>query len=1030
MNLTRFAIKRPVGITMIVMLFVVLGLYSFSHLGVELLPAMNTPFVTVSVSYPGAGPEEIEQQVIKPLEESLSSVSNLKHMTSMVSQERALIILEFSFGANSDIASIDVSKKVSAVRSKLPDSVNEPVVVKRDINAEPIMEIAVTSQYPLSDMYTKANGVFKEHLERANGVSEVELNGGRDKEVAVEIDKDKLSFYHVSLNQVVNLIRGENILLPAGSVYSDKNQADVRLIAQYKTPEDINHLQVSNFAGINIPLTEIATIKEQDSRVNRYSRVNGQEAVSLAIYKNSDANLVDTVNEVQAELEKLKHDYPNYQFTEITNSADFVKKSLKGTLIALMEGIFTTALVLYLFLRGWRSTAAVIIAIPTSLIACFFAMYIAGFSFNMMSLMGMTFCVGILVDDSIVVLENIHRHLKLGKNAEQAAEDGRMEIGMAAIAITLCDVVVFMPIAFMTGMIGQSFRQFGLTIVFATLFSLFVSFTLTPMIAAKLYRKGLEEPQGKLWSFMNGLEKRVIAKYEQILKWSLGNSKKVLVTVLFLFILSFALIPAGIIGSEYMPQTDESSFRVSVELPVGDSLEQTDKVVSKLEEYINTIPEVRNCLSAVGIPSSNNAFLTVQLVDQKKRERSVWEIADLVRGFAGSKLGLAKVRVSETQSSIVGVSGGAGSGHGFANAPIQIELRGNNIEDLIRSSKNLQTLLAQISGVKDIRSSYTEGIPELQLSIDREKMKFYGTSVSEVSNTFSAAIAGQKAGVLTNDPQNDGQDTDIVVRLKNSEGFKETDLRSIPIRAGAQTINLGEVANISQGTGPVMIRRVDKERSINVQANLTDRPLKEVLQEIQQRLKTEKLSSGITYRFAGQVSSMGDTFAQMFLALGLSLILVYMLLAILYESFSTPMIRMLSLPLGLIGAFLFLALTKNTINLYSLIGILVMDGLVAKNGTLLLDYTLTLMDKGMNAYDAIIEAGKTRLRPIFMTTLTMVVGMLPTALSMTEGAETRSSMAWVIIGGLLSSTIFTLIIIPIIFLFFNRLQGKRKVVNN
>lgn len=1032
MNITRFSIKRPVGITMVVMFFVVLGLYSFYHIGVELLPALNTPYVTVSVNYPGAGTEAIEQQVIKPLEDSLSSVANIKQMTSMANPERANIILEFEFGANADMASIDVTKRVNAVRSQLPEGVSEPVVVKRDINAQPIMEIAVTSQYPLSDMYTKADKVFKEHLERANGVSEVNLNGGRDKEIAIEVDKDKLLFYNISLNQIVSLIKGENTLLPAGSVYSNKTQTDVRLTAQYKTPEDLKQLQVANSEGAYIPLTEIANIKAQDSRATRYGRVNGQEAVSLEIYKNSDANIVDTAKAVSVELEKLKKDYPDYQFTTITDSSNFVKNSLNGTLGTLIEGLLTTGLVLYLFLRGWRSTAAVVIAIPTSLIATFFVMHIAGFTFNMMSLMGMTLCVGILVDDSIVVLENIHRHLRMGKDSKQAAEDGRMEIGMAALAITLCDVVVFMPIAFMTGMTGQFFRQFGLTIVFATLFSLFVSFTLTPMLASRFYQSGLKEPKGRLWSLMDRIEKKAIVHYENILCWSLANSKRVIAVVLVLFILSIALIPAGIIGAEYMPKTDESSFRLSVELPVGQNIDQTNEVVNKLEQYIKTIPEVKNCLSYVGSPTSNNGFLSVQLVNRRERDRSVWQIADDVREFAGSQIRHAKIRVSETQSSIAGVSGGSGGGRGLGGAPIQIELRGNNLENLVASSNQVQLMLAKIAGVKDIRSSYTEGMPELQINVDRDKLKFYNTSVSEVTNTFTAAISGQKAGVLTNDPNNAGEDTEIVVRLKNSDGFKASDLLTIPVKAGNQRLFLGEVAQIEQGTGPVMIRRVDKERSINIQANLTNRPLKEVLQEIQQNLTPELLGEGITYRSTGQAKSMDDTFGQMFKALGLSLILIYMLLAILYESFLTPLIRMLSLPLGLIGSFAFLAITGNTINLYSLIGILIMDGLVAKNGTLLLDYTLTLKDRGMSAYEAVIEAGKTRLKPIFMTTFTMIFGMLPTALSMTEGSETRVSMAWVIIGGLISSTIFTLIVIPIIFLFFEqyplrKLLSKTKV---
>lgn len=1002
---------------MIVLFFVVLGLYSLHSIGVELLPALNTPYVTVSVRYPGAGTEEMEQQVIKPLEDSLSSVAHLKHMTSTARPENANIVLEFDFSANADIASIDVTKQVNSVRRKLPDGIDEPSVKKRDINATTILEIAVTSNQPLADTYTKANDVFKERLQRGDGVSEVLLYGGRDKEVAIELDKNKLRFYNLAINPIVSKIKNENTLLPAGTVFNDKTQSDVRLLAQYTTPDEIAKLQITNADGIPVLLKNVATITEQDKRVSRYSRVNGSAAVSLSVYKNSDASVVDTVASTLEQLETLRTEYPDYTFTIVTNASKYVANSLHNTMANLMEGLFTTGLILYLFLRGWRSTAAVIIAIPTSLISTFFVMYIAGFTFNMMSLMGMALCIGVLVDDSIVVLENIHRHLKMGKDAATAAEDGRSEIGMAAIAITLCDVVVFMPIAFMTGMTGQFFRQFGLTIVFATLFSMFVSFTLTPMLASRLFKNGLVEPKGAIWDFMERMEQRAINKYETILRWSLGHSKKVIASVLVLFIATMALIPLGVIGSEYMPRTDEGSFRISVELPVGQNIEQSDQVVKILEQYLSTIPEVTNYLSSTGSPTSNNGSLSVQLVDRKDRNRTVWQITDLVRAYAKQNIPNATIRVNESQSSVAGVSGkGSGGGGG---APIQIELLGANMDNLVKSSYQTQTILSKIRGIKDIKSSYTEGMPEIQLTVDRDRLKFYNSSVSEVTNVFNAAIAGQQAGTYANDPTNGGLDTDITVRLKGSDGFTINDIRSLPVMAGNHQISLGDVANLKEGTGPVMLQRVDKQRSITIQANITDRPLNEVLQEISKKLITKELGPGISYRYKGQATSMNDTFSQMFQALALSLILVYMLLAVLYESLLTPFIRMFSLPLGMIGSLLFLAITNNTINLYSLIGILVMDGLVAKNGTLLLDYTLTLMDRGVGAFDAIIEAGRTRLKPIFMTTLTMVVGMLPTALSMTEGSETRVSMAWVLIGGLLSSTIFTLIIIPIVFLFFH-----------
>lgn len=1018
MNLTRFSIQRPVGISMIVALFVVLGLYSFYRIGVELLPALNTPYVTVSVRYPGANAESVEQQVVKPLEDALSSVSNVKKITANASAERAWITLELEFSANADYASIEATKKVNAARRKLPDDIEEPVVIKRDINAQPIVEIAVLSKYPLSDIYSKTVNTFQERLQQSDGVSEIELYGGRDKEVAVEIDKDKMALYKLTLTQIADKISSENQLLPSGSVYTEKTKTDIRVTAQYQTAAEIEKLQVVNSDGAAIPITAVATVKEQDARADRFGRVNGQDAISLAIYKNSDANIVSTANAILANVEKLKQEFPEYQFVVVSNDATYVNNSLHNTLGTLIEGLCTTGLVLFLFLRGWRSTLAVMIAIPTSLVSTFLVMYMADFTFNMMSLMGMALCVGILVDDSIVVLENIHRHMSMGKDAKTAAEDGRTEIGMAAVAITLCDVVVFLPIAFMTGMTGQFFRQFGLTIVFATLFSLFISFTLTPMLASRFFKDGLKNPDGRIWTWMDKLEAAAIDAYERVLKWSLHHQKKILLSALALFVFTMSFIPLGVVGSEYMPRTDESSFTINVELDVGQSVDQTDKIVAVLEEYLRTVPEVKHYLSRVGGSNAHEGRIKVELYDRKNRDLSVWQITDKVRKFAKEHITTAKVRVKETQSSVAGVAGGGGGG---GSGSLQIELRGNDMQALTKASYLAQELIRDnIRGTKDISSSYTEGMPELQLVIDREKLKYYDTSIADIQHAFSSAIAGKSAGVIANDVKNDGQDTDIKARFKGSDGFKASDIAKIPLSAGGQTIFIEDVASIIAGVGPVSIRRVDKQRSIVIGANLTDRPLNEVIGETRALLSSTDLGNGVTYRFTGQADRMTDTFLELAQALCLALVLIYMLLAVLYESTLTPFIRMFSLPLGLIGSVLLLFLTNNTINLYSLIGILVMDGLVAKNGTLLLDYTLTLMDRGMNAYEAIIEAGKARLKPIFMTTLTMVVGMLPTALAMTEGSETRVSMAWVIIGGLLTSTVFTLVVIPIIFLFFER----------
>ena len=625
--------------------------------------------------------------------------------------------------------------------------------------------------------------------------------------------------------------------------------------------------------------------------------------------------------------------------------------------------------------------------------------------------MGMALCIGILVDDSIVVLENIHRFLEKGYAADEAAEKGRNQIGMAAVAMTLCDIVVFLPIAFLESTTGQYFKEFGLTIVFATLMSLVVSFTLTPMMASKLYANGLLVPQGKFWNWVDRFEYQATEDYGNFLKRCLAKPKKIMLGIAFAFISSVMLVPLGLVGSEYMPRTDENAIQISIELPRGYNADKTNEVLVVFDEYLATVPEVEHYLSKVTTTESNGK-ISVTLFNRSKRDKSVWEIADEFRRFSRANFGDVKIRVNEIQSSVTGVSGG----RSLVRSPVQVELYGRDMNLLIEESQIVQKIFAGTEGLKDIKSSYTEGVPELKVVVDRDKLKYYGTSVENVLKSFSAAVAGRSAGVLANDSANEGRDTNINVRFANSDGFYIEDIKSIPVPTkNSQTVSLGDVAKVEEGVGPITIRRVNKERIINIQSNLSDRPLKEVLEEIDKKI----IASGIKsrYEFTGQAMSMNDSFAEMVMALSMSLILIYLLLAVLYESAFTPLIRMFSLPLGIIGALYCLLFTGNTINLYSLIGILVMDGLVAKNGTLLLDYTLTLMhEEGKPAIEAIVEAGKARLKPILMTALTMVVGMMPTALAMTDGSETRVSMAWVIIGGMITSTVFTLIVIPIIFI--------------
>ena len=1017
MNITKFSIRRPIGISMIFMLITVLGLFSYSHIGVELLPDVESPYISCIVQYPGASTESVEQQLTKPIEDTISTLEGVKEIRSVSMTGRCEVFIELSRDQDPNLMSVEATKRLNKIRSSLPTDIDEPVVLKRSAEEYPVLEIAVTGKQEAADLHAMAENTFKEKLQQAEGVADVSVTGGAEKEIAVLVNQDQLNYYNLTLKDITDAIRSENAMVSAGSVYSEYRQVSVRLDSQYKSAADIERISISK-NGRSFLLRDVADVQVKNKRSSRYARMDGNDAVSMEVYKTSGSNIVDTADNVLKKLEDLRKSFPDYTFTLVYNQATFIKNSLRNTLQTLLEGLVTTGLVLYFFLRGWRSSSAVMIAIPTSLIATFFLMYAAGFTFNMMSLMGMSLCIGILVDDSIVVLENIHRFLQNGYNAKDAAEQGRMQIGMAAIAMTLCDVVVFLPIAFMQSATGQLFRQFGLTIVFATLMSLVVSFTLTPMMASKLYAKGLEEPKGKVWDFFDNLERNTIRRYEVVLRNCLQHPKKLLTGIAALFICSLLLIPLGIVGAEYMPKTDESALQVNVELPIGSNAQQTNEVLLLFDDYLRTIPEITHHLSYV-TTLERNGKISITLCNKNDRSRSVWNIAEEIRSFARKNLGSASARVNVIQSSVAGVSGG----RNLVRSPLQIELKGSSMEVLAAESAKVEKILKETNGVKDVKNSYVEGNPELKVVVDRDKLEYYGVSLNQVLRSFASAITGQRAGVLSNDENNHGKDTEINVRFAGGEGFQMEELKSIPIPARTGSVYLGDLATIEETVGPTTIRRLNKERFINVQGNLTDRPLNEVKQEIDQKIKAANLRC--RYEFSGQTATMNASFKEMIMALSMSLLLIYLLLAVLYESVFTPFIRMFSLPLGIIGSIFFLLFTNNTINLYSLIGILVMDGLVAKNGTLLLDYTLTRIHEGISPVEAVVEAGKVRLKPIFMTALTMVVGMLPTALSLSEGSETRVSMAWVIIGGMITSTVFTLFVIPVLFLWLKKHFPKR-----
>jgi len=932
---------------------------------------------------------------------------------------------------NADYAAMDAQKAVDKAMMKLPKDMAKPLVQKIDMNAEPIITLAVKGEKPLNEIYELADKTVKARLETVSGVAGINIIGGQRKQIRVEIDRTKMDSYGVAANQIIQLLKAENINVPSGSIKGDRIQYDVRLVGKFETVKDIQDMPVPLASGATVPLREMAKVENTFAEVEQYSRMDRQAAVSLVIQKQSDASIVDTVQNVRAELTDIEKALPSGVKLMVSDDQSiFIKNSLIDTQRTLIEGIIMTGIVLIFFLREWRSVVIVMLAIPTSIIATFMMMYLFGYTFNLLSLMGLSLCVGILVDDSIVVLENIHRHMQMGKNPVRAAIDGRQEIGMAAVAITLSDVVVFAPMAFMQGLVGQMFRQFGMTVVVAALFSLFISFTLTPMLAAKLYKNSPRGGAGvksknRYWEWVGQISGRlgdaVLELYRKILTWSLNHRLKLLAIILAGILGALSLI--NFIGFEFMSQTDQGKFKIEVEMPAGTSLNVTDEFVSNLEQRLDQVPEVAHVLSTVGtqastlfaVTSPDLAKLDVVLRSKGDRERTVWEVADIVRGFADDYPG---VKLSITEAQMPGLNN--------FEAPIILEIRGSDKTILADYAKKIEKIVRNTPGTADVDMSWEDNAkPEYQVVVDREKAAGFGFTAGDIAQALRAAVAGENASKI----KVDNKDVDIWVQLSDVNRRSIGDIGNITVvnRLG-QTYLIKQMADIVPAKGPTEIRHKNRERMISIVANYKDISLSALVKNFDVEIAKLNLPNGYSIGYDGMIKQMNESNADLSTVLVLSLILVYMILVILYESFLTPFIRMLSLPVGIIGAMLALFLTNNTLNIMSIIGIIMLDGLAAKNGTLLIDYTNTLMQRGMSLREALMEAGIKRLRPIFMTSTTMIFGMLPTALALADGAEIRRGMGIVLVGGLFTSTILTPILIPVVYTLIDDFKNVLPVI--
>ena len=1011
MKITELSIRKPIAISMIIIACLLFGFMGLINLGADLFPKVNIPVVFMSSVYPGASAEEMEKSVAKPIEDAVSGISGVDKVSSYTSEGYVEVVIMFKMSADEKEILINTQKALDSVIDKLPDDASRPTLQKFDQNEEPILTLTISGDKPYEELYDNAN-TLKDSIERVEGVGNVSVFGGKKREVIVKLDKSKLEFYNLTISQIQGRIQAENLTMPGGTIEQEKQNQIVRIDGEFEDLNDIKSLRIPLEEGY-VQLNDIAQVSLDYSEEKEISRANDKSVIGIIIKKQSDANIVDTGTKVKEKIESLKETLEGTEINIVNDSTIFITSSLNETSRNLIEGVITTAIVLMLFLRQWRSLLIVIVAIPTSLVSTFFMMYMFGFTFNILSLMGLALCVGILVDDSVVVLENMHRHLKMGKDPKTAAIDGRNEIGMAAIAITLSDIVVFAPIAFMSGMVGQYFRQFGLTVVCATLFSLFVSFTLTPMMASRMFKNddGVEKESNFIGKFLDKIGGSVRSMYQLLLRWSLENRYKVLALIITLFIGSVALIPLGYIGTDFMPKGDEGNFNIKIELDPGSNLQSTNEKVKQIEEYIKKIPEIEYYYTRVGIGSqAHKADIFVKLVDKKSRQRSQRDIIDIVREWSKSNMTGVNFNLIEPS-----MGGGGGDGK-----PVYVSVTGKKTEVIEDLAKQVEKIVMNTSGTIDISNSLNSGQPQISVKVNRLEAARLGVSVYDISNTVRSSIEGTKPGVF----RKDGEDYDIHIKLFDEQVVDINGISSLKVQSNTgELISISQVAELYFDESPTTISREDKQRVVYVSANLKQGyALGGVTGEIQKKLDELSIPLGYEISFDGDQEQMEDSFKSLIQVLILSVALVYMILVILYESFLTPFVRILALPVGVIGAMLMLALTGKTLDMMSMIGLIMLDGLAAKNGTLLIDYTNTLMSRGMGLKEALYEAGTARLKPIFMTSLTMIVGMLPTALSLGDGSEFKSGMAVVLIGGMITSTILSPILLPVAYTLIDDLK--------
>lgn len=1018
MFLSDLSIKRPVFATVLMLALVTLGVFSYRRLAIDMFPDIEIPVLSVITQYPGASPETVEREVTKKLEQAVNPISGVKHVYSTSREGLSTVIVEFNLEVKINDAAQDARSKISAIRNDLPAGIQEPVIQKLDIGGMAIVSLAVRSPAMTPrELTTLVDRKVKRRIENLPGVGKVDLVGESAREVAVDLDPSRLDALGLGVDEVVAGLAGENVNTPLGRLDRGGQEMPVRVSGKPKEVFGFRSMVVATRGGVPIALGEIAEVRDTVEEQRKLALVNGVPAVAIDVFKQSRANTVGVVEAVTKEIEELRSELPpSVEIQLVRDGSVMIKESVHDVTTTLIIGAILTVLIVFLFLNSWRSTVITGLTLPISVISSFIVMYFLGMTLNVMTLMALSLAIGLLIDDAIVVRENIVRHLEEGKDHMTAARVGTAEIGLAVLATTMSIVAVFVPVAFMKGIMGRFFFQFGITVAFAVLVSLFVSFTLDPMLSSRWVDPDVER-LGKRHAVARALDRfnewfdRTADRYKGLIAWALDHRKSVLAFATAAFFAGIGLF--GTLESEFMANPDQAEFQVKFKTAPDASFEETRGRMEAVLAELKKMPEVKHTYASIGagdMGTVRDARVYVKLVDKSERKKH------------------AKVLAAEARRRIAGIAGIIPSvemqSDEFAEKPVMVSIRGEEIPLLKKYAAELKRAVYGIPGIVDVETTLELDLPEYRLVVDRERAADAGLSTPAIARTVGALVGGQ---AVTTYEDEEGEAVDVRVRLPlemRRDVGQIGDLRiAVPGGRGGSPalVPLSELVKAERATTPSEISRRDLSREVLLTANLDGLPLGTAAQKIQEAAAKIDMAPGYQVFFPGEAERMEESFGYMAEALLLAVVFVYLILAAQFESFIDPLSIMLSLPLSIVGMAGMLALTRDTLSIMSLIGLILLMGLVTKNAILLVDYTKVLRQNGMERREALITAGRTRLRPILMTTLAMIFGMLPLALGLGQGAEMRAPLGRAVIGGLITSTVLTLLVVPVVYALFDDL---------